>query len=301
MGLESFLLTITIIVFQIYCIVVSVNILSNKVFSKRFVFIMGVLLGVSGTTLFFYAEYYSLVFIAGILMLALRWKKKRWFVCIATPLVTLFLLVIISYLMDAVLIGVFQLNNILWNNGIVTNIVYCTILLILTHVISAGVNRLIRSKPYKTTINKNVYLFASILVITIVIIYSFIYIESLYQFPSEIIFFNGILFMTLLCMIAATTFALVKVNQRHVEIEKQKTEQEQLTKYTLALEKLSNDMSDFNHDYINILASLHGYIEKGDQLLLKNYFQETIQPLNQALINSKNQLSEYTNRKDLTQ
>ncbi|EUJ52161.1 hypothetical protein PROCOU_00550 [Listeria rocourtiae FSL F6-920] len=57
-------------------------------------------------------------------------------------------------------------------------------------------------------------------------------------------------------------------------------------------------MSDFNHDYINILASLHGYMEKGDQILLKNYFQKTIQPLNQALINNKNNIQNM--RKDET-
>ncbi|MBC1433821.1 hypothetical protein HB848_00535 [Listeria rocourtiae] len=284
MELESLLLTVIIIVNQIFCIVVSVNILSKKVFSQRFVLLAGILLGICGTVLFFYVEYYSLVFIAGILTLALRTKNKHWLVCIVTPLLTFLLLVVITYLMDTFLIGIFRLTNRpmdygILTSGVLTSILYSMILLILTYVVSTGVSRLIRSKSYKTAINKNVYLFASILIITVIIIYSFIYIESLYHFPNEIIIFNGILFITLLVMIAITTFILAKINQRRVEIEKQEIEQYQLEKYIVALEKVSDDMSGFKHDYINILASLHGYIMNADKEAMDEYFKSTIKPL----------------------
>ncbi|EUJ52167.1 hypothetical protein [Listeria rocourtiae] len=45
------------------------------------------------------------------------------------------------------------------------------------------------------------------------------------------------------------------------------------------MEKLYSEMNTFRHDYINILASLKGYIEKGDQALLQAYFENTILPL----------------------
>ncbi|KGL43740.1 hypothetical protein DUK53_14640 [Listeria sp. SHR_NRA_18] len=284
MELETLLLTVIIIVNQIYCIVLSVNILSNKVFTKRFVFFAGTILGVCGTVLFFYVEYYSLVFIAGILALALRTKNKHWLVCIVTPLLTFLLLVVITYLMDTFLIGLLRLDDRTWDYGILTSsiltsILYGVVLLILTYAVSTGVSRLIRNTSYRAVINKNVYLFSSILIITVIIIYSFIYVESLYQFPNEIIFFNGILFITLLTMIVVTTAILAKIHQRRVEIEKQEIEQEQLAKYTVALEKLSDEMSDFRHDYINILASLHGYIVASEKELLEEYFKSTIKPL----------------------
>lgn len=45
------------------------------------------------------------------------------------------------------------------------------------------------------------------------------------------------------------------------------------------MEKLYSEMNTFRHDYINILASLNGYIEQGDQTLLQVYFEDTILPL----------------------
>lgn len=134
------------------------------------------------------------------------------------------------------------------------------------------------------------YVIVALLLLTIMIMYTLIHLENVLGLPVGIavmyifIFFAllfaiGIVFVILLVMIVGTTFVFSKINQARINIEKRKIEQEQLTKYALALEKLSNEMSDFNHDYINILVSLHGYIEKGDQLLLKNYFQETIRHL----------------------
>lgn len=38
-------------------------------------------------------------------------------------------------------------------------------------------------------------------------------------------------------------------------------------------------MSLFKHDYINILASLHGYIVARDKERLEAYFKTTIRPL----------------------
>ncbi|EUJ22550.1 hypothetical protein PGRAN_13021 [Listeria grandensis FSL F6-0971] len=304
---SEYMIITMIIITQIYCIVISVNILANKVFSTRFIVIVGALLGMCGDIVFPYIQYYVPIAIAVLFILILRWKKKRWLVCIVAPLLTLLLLVVITYYpVDMIFRVISSLIKWLWNYDILTNIilaniVYCAIFPILTYIVSTVVSHLIRSTSYVKAINKNAYVLVSIIVITVFIVFSFIYIESLYKSSSEVGFINGIIFVILLSMIVGTTFVFSKINQARINIEKQKMEQEQLTKYTLALEKLSNEMSDFNHDYINILASLHGYIEKGDQLLLKNYFQETIKPLNQVLIKNKNQLSEYTNRKDLTQ
>ncbi|WP_185643932.1 hypothetical protein [Listeria booriae] len=68
---------------------------------------------------------------------------------------------------------------------------------------------------------------------------------------------------------------------------KQRIELKALADYTTSIETISSDMSQFKHDYINILSSLHGYIEQGDTLQLKTYFKNTITPLKTNLTNNQ--------------
>lgn len=49
---------------------------------------------------------------------------------------------------------------------------------------------------------------------------------------------------------------------------------QQLKKYTASIEKIYDEMNVFRHDYINILASLNGYIEKANQQDLQMYFEK---------------------------
>ncbi|MBC1559461.1 hypothetical protein HB911_12200 [Listeria booriae] len=64
-------------------------------------------------------------------------------------------------------------------------------------------------------------------------------------------------------------------------MKKREMEMAQLRDYTVRLEEMYVNMNMFRHDYINILASLHGYIEQGDPELLETYFEEVIKPLKQ--------------------
>ncbi|MBC1231911.1 hypothetical protein HB816_15775 [Listeria booriae] len=62
---------------------------------------------------------------------------------------------------------------------------------------------------------------------------------------------------------------------------------QQLKKYTASIEKIYDEMNVFRHDYINILASLNGYIEKANQQDLQMYFEKTIKPLSDHITNKE--------------
>lgn len=56
------------------------------------------------------------------------------------------------------------------------------------------------------------------------------------------------------------------------------------TTYTKTLEYLYQSMRSFRHDYLNILSTLQGYMMDNDMEGLKNYFRDSILPLNQACV-----------------
>ncbi|EUJ45122.1 hypothetical protein [Listeria riparia] len=118
-----------------------------------------------------------------------------------------------------------------------------------------------------------------LLVLTIILFYIFIYAGSLYHFPKAITSIYTLIFATFILAIALTFIIITKISQKQLEIQKQQLELAQLEEYTTRMESLYASMNMFRHDYVNILASLHGYIEKADQELLEKYFNEVIVPL----------------------
>lgn len=286
---------------QLFILVVSANIIGKRFLSWREVACLGIMLSIVGTPLLMTIQYFSLIVVLGITVFAFRWKKKSWIESVVISIVPLFLMIFINYLLEWITVAILSGSNAIYAGNIVSVIISSIVLFILTYAISLLIEKLSRAETYKNISKQSGYLLISLLIVTIIMMYMFIYLESFYNFSNDIIVANSLLFCVYAVGIGVTFLVILRTGQNQAEARRQKVQLERLSAYTNAMESISSDMSDFNHDYINILASLHGYIEKGDQLLLKNYFQETIQPLNQALINSKNQLSEYTNRKDLTQ
>lgn len=80
---------------------------------------------------------------------------------------------------------------------------------------------------------------------------------------------------------------LVFTINKENKLKNQQIQYKNLEEYTAKLEELYTDMRKFRHDYINILASMWGFIDEGNMDGLKDYFINKIQPLN-VKINSNN-------------
>lgn len=81
-----------------------------------------------------------------------------------------------------------------------------------------------------------------------------------------------------LYFILSITFAYI-LHQNHMQtlqIELQSQENERLVGYANLLEKQHDDLRIFKHDYMNILATLGGYIQLRDFDKLDKYFKEKI-------------------------
>ncbi|MDH8678020.1 GHKL domain-containing protein [Fusibacter bizertensis] len=83
-------------------------------------------------------------------------------------------------------------------------------------------------------------------------------------------------------LIAALFF--VKSRTSIIELKSKENELEQLMMYTREIETMHKEIRKFKHDYINILASLSGYIEAKDMNGLRAYFEDKI-----VMVSQKNE------------
>jgi two-component system sensor histidine kinase AgrC len=85
----------------------------------------------------------------------------------------------------------------------------------------------------------------------------------------------------LYCLLGiAFIYMMHQMYKKSLELELKQQENERLTGYANLLEKQHEDMRIFKHDYMNILATISGYIQLKDMDKLSDYFKEKI--LNQG-------------------
>ncbi|MDD6207361.1 MAG: GHKL domain-containing protein [Clostridiales bacterium] len=112
----------------------------------------------------------------------------------------------------------------------------------------------------------------------------YIYWGSFSGFSTAALIFNGILF---LCFILVNLFLYMNLYQllkENQELALRNQAQESLREYTTQLESHYQEMRRFRHDYMNILATLGGYINNGDLDRLKVFFDEKIMKAGNSLV-----------------
>jgi two-component system sensor histidine kinase AgrC len=70
---------------------------------------------------------------------------------------------------------------------------------------------------------------------------------------------------------------------------------EQLQDYTSRIESMYFDLQSFKHDYLNIMASMSGYIDSKDIEGLEKYYNESIMPLSNRIIQTDLKLNQLMN------
>ncbi|MBC2327985.1 sensor histidine kinase [Listeria booriae] len=254
---------------QMFLLVFCANILARKALSALAAVLVGIVLAVIGLILLAKIQYFSMVFVIVILICIFRFKKIGWATAIVSPILAMLAMIMSDYL----IIFTMNLLNKNYEDFLLNHsILYVLILIPLTFGFSFVINRFVPK------IREN-YLLVVLLVLTIILFYIFIYAGSLYNFPNAITSIYTLIFATFILAIALTFVIVTKISQKQLEIKKQQLELAQLEEYTTRMESLYASMNMFRHDYINILASLHGYIAQGDKTILESYFKETIAPL----------------------
>ena len=103
-----------------------------------------------------------------------------------------------------------------------------------------------------------------------------------------------------ICTAVAILIILVAFRILYAKNEHRRKEEEHrnIMEYTKHVEEMYEELRSFRHDYVNILASLSGYIEKRDVDGLSQYFEENIMPTNERMNQGKYRLQKLSKLKD---
>lgn len=101
--------------------------------------------------------------------------------------------------------------------------------------------------------------------------------------PDEIANINLLIFLAYTCLAVGTLILAFRVIQTREQKRLKEEERKNLLEYTKQVESMYEDLRAFRHDYVNILATLSGYLEKNDIDGMKQYFIENILPTNEKI------------------
>lgn len=90
--------------------------------------------------------------------------------------------------------------------------------------------------------------------------------------------YNVYIFLILFVTINGTTILFLGSLLKELDLAEQLAQAKAMKDYTERLEDLYLDLRSFKHDYINILSSLHNYINEKDYEGLEGYFNKEILP-----------------------
>ena len=127
-------------------------------------------------------------------------------------------------------------------------------------------------------------LFFEITVCSCIFLLNIIY-GNQYNYPTEILLFNGILIFFFAIANFLIFLCLYRTLQENKRLALKTQAQENLAEYTEKLESHYQEIRRFKHDYMNILATITGYIQANDMEKLKDYFDLRIVPSSRLLEN----------------
>lgn len=269
--------------YQLFGIVLVTNVLASKVLSRKDMILVTVIMTIGGSLLLKSVQYFAEIYTIGVLILFLSWKGVQWVKSFIFVIVGQILFILSDYLIGVfagTALGVYSgdYHTTLLDAWFIM-VIFVTPCLIVAYTFSLCVSWILRRGSFKNAVKYNEFMIISLLILTIAIMYFLIYLEDTLGLPIEVAELYIIIFATLILAIGIVFTIAAKVEKTRAEQMKREQEVAQLRDYTEKLEMLNDEMSVFKHDYINILASLHGYIVARDKERLEAYFKTTIHPL----------------------
>lgn len=118
-------------------------------------------------------------------------------------------------------------------------------------------------------------------------------------YPTEIVYFNMILFGAFFVITFIIFFFCLRIMYKNQEFQFLKQQKQSLEEYVKKIEDLYQNTRIFKHDYMNILSTMQYYIDDDDIDNLKVFFRTKILPSSQTLTNRDAIISRLSNIKVL--
>lgn len=94
--------------------------------------------------------------------------------------------------------------------------------------------------------------------------------------PASVIVFNLVAFAIYFVICLFLVLIYTSSSKQQMLLNLQTKEYEQLVEYTETIEKLYDDIRNQKHDFMNVLFSIKGYIDKEQYKELKNYYYSSV-------------------------
>ncbi|MBC1562972.1 hypothetical protein [Listeria booriae] len=215
----------------------------------------------------------------------MKWRKAGWVISLVAPMLSFILAVVVDYILSWAVGKVFGVYASDYDSSILgvtlTILVFLLPFFMCAYLLGLVIHRILYRQGTADVLTRNGFVVVILMLMTSIITYLLISAENVLGFPEQLLTVYPILFITFFLIICIVFLIINKIGQEREKMKKREMEMAQLRDYTVRLEEMYADMNMFRHDYINILASLHGYIEQGDQELLETYFEEVMKPLKQ--------------------
>lgn len=204
-------------------------------------------------------------------------SSKKIYDSILYAAVSFIIMLIVSNLYFSVLQTVTNINynEILKHDGVLYTL-HNLIVILLLYVISKAIGLMIHHRKLvhvNLKHNKITYLALTYILISLIQVYILTYFFDL-GFKINLIIVSGSVFV--LSLLLFLSYLIYSSSSKEEKLEKKQMELQQLATYTDNLEIIYNDMRKMRHDYMNVLASMIGYMEDRDLDALIEYYNNHV-------------------------
>lgn len=254
---------------QFIVFVLSFGILSGKKRSLKIILKSVLFVLIPSFLLYLFAYWLGtiLVYVGLIVFFSVRFSKVRTIIYISL----IFIVAIIADHATTLLLTHFEFSNIIIEL-IVRNILFILIHFLFLSFIKLNL-QVIQAKlqlSFKVRVT-----ITSLLVITLIVFYYniFLVFDEIDILKVKINFAAFFLYFFLLIVLISVLFYILLKEE---SVRTKELENKFFNDYIVTLEETNKKMQRFQHDYLNILVSLKGYIDSADWDGLKEYFEKDI-------------------------
>lgn len=234
-----------------------------------------------------------LVLVSSFVLLYFFTGRKIIYICLAlfNYLFSIFINYITLYLLE-LLFGITEQEVI--NEYYFFYYLFLTILLLIaSYGIRQIYNHFIRNSIQLPTIT-GIFTLIYLGICALLFVYNYTY-EEMLGFPQDVVRVNTSLFTVFFMITGIFIAILMYVLKRDARLQAQNVQYESLQNYTMQVEELYQNIRGFKHDYINILTTMHFYIENEDWEALRTYYETEILPTSNSFQDSTQVLGQLSN------
>lgn len=233
-----------------------------------------------------YTELSAIIFFPVCLLIVYWGFGKMKLLLIAVP-VSYMVVVACSYCMSFILREL-EIENLYANKG---SFIFTIIGITLMVIFFSFAMRII-AKIYMRHVRGSISKEIRMLLVLNIVLCTIVYLVNAWSFrmmgnPREMGTITRVIFILYALLTVSITLFTLRIVRSQEKIKQEEEERRNLLEYTSQVESMYEELRAFKHDYVNILASLSGYIEKGDMKGLSQYFDQNILPTNEKLNQGK--------------